>query len=248
MAQIAVEVAQLTKAFGGVRAVEGVSMRVPMGQRLALLGPNGAGKTTLFNCITGALSPTSGKVFLFGQDVTSLAEHRRIALGIGRTYQITKVFHNLTTLENVILAVQGNRSQKWILHRSLKAFPESSQSAEKALTRVGLSKRIYDSVQQLSYGERRQLEFAMALASQPRTLFLDEPCAGLSPAERQHITKIIAGFPQDITLILIEHDMDVALSLAEQVIVLHRGSVIFEGSPEEVRTDTKVREVYLGKA
>lgn len=248
MSQIAVEVSDLTKAFGGVRAVESVSMKVPMGQRVALIGPNGAGKTTLFNCITGAFPPTNGKVFLFGEDVTRMPEHRRIALGIGRTYQITNVFHDLTVLENVILAVQGNMPQKWIMHRTMDAFPDSSKRAEKELDRVGLAQRCHDSVHELSYGECRQLEFALALASQPKVLFLDEPCAGLSPAERQRICSIITEFPKDITLVLIEHDMDVALGLADQVVVLHRGNTIFEGSSEEVRTDAKVREVYLGKA
>jgi branched-chain amino acid transport system ATP-binding protein len=133
------------------------------------------------------------------------------------------------------------------MHRTMDAFPESSKRAEKELERVGLAQRRHDSVHELSYGECRQLEFALALASQPKVLFLDEPCAGLSPAERQRISSIIAEFPKDITLVLIEHDMDVALKLADQVVVLHRGSIIFEGSSEEVRTDAKVREVYLGK-
>ncbi|MBW1787527.1 MAG: ABC transporter ATP-binding protein [Deltaproteobacteria bacterium] len=247
MDQNAVEVTELTKAFGGVRAVENVSMKVPVGQRRALIGPNGAGKTTLFNCITGTFPPTSGKVFLFGKDVTRLAENRRAAMGIGRTYQITNLFHDLTVLENLILAVQGNSRQKWIMHRPVKAFSESLKRAAEELERVGLAQRAHDSVHHLSYGERRQLELALALASQPRVLFLDEPCSGLSPGERQRIAEIIREFPEDITLILIEHDMKVALGLADQVVVMHRGSIILEGTPDEVRANPEVREVYLGK-
>ena len=247
MNQTAVEVTELTKAFGGVRAVERVSMKVPVGQRRALIGPNGAGKTTLFNCITGTFPPTSGKILLFGKDVTRLAENRRTAMGIGRTYQITNVFHDLTVLENIVLAVQGNSPQKWTMHRTVDAFPDTFKRATEELERVGLAKRTNDSVHHLSYGERRQLELALALASQPRVLFLDEPCSGLSPGERQRIAEIIREFPEDITLILIEHDMKVALGLADQVVVMHRGSIILEGTPEEVRANPEVREVYLGK-
>ena len=247
MNQNAVEVTELTKAFGGVRAVEKVSMKVPVGQRRALIGPNGAGKTTLFNCITGTFPPTSGQISLFGKDVTRLAENRRTAMGIGRTYQITNVFHDLTVLENIILAVQGNTPQKWIMHRTVDAFPDTLKRATEELDRVGLGKRIHDSVHHLSYGERRQMELALALASQPRVLFLDEPCSGLSPGERQRIAEIIREFPVDITLILIEHDMKVALGLADQVVVMHRGSIILEGTPDEVRANPEVREVYLGK-
>lgn len=248
MVQNAVEVAELTKAFGGVRAVERVSMKVPVGQRRALIGPNGAGKTTLFNCITGTFPPTSGKIFLFGKDVTRLAENRRTAMGLGRTYQITNVFHNLTVLENIFLAIQGNIRQKWIMHRPVNAFSEALERAEEELERVGLAQRTHDSVLHLSYGERRQLELALALASRPQVLFLDEPCSGLSPGERQRIAGIIREFPEDITLILIEHDMSIALGLVDQVAVLHRGSIILEGTPDEVRANPQVREVYLGKS
>jgi branched-chain amino acid transport system ATP-binding protein len=247
MNQNAVEIAGLTKAFGGVHAVDKVSMKVPIGQRRALIGPNGAGKTTLFNCITGTLSPSSGQVFLFGKEVTHLAEHRRTAMGLGRTYQITNVFHQLSVMENVMLAIQGTRPQKWIMHRSVDVFSESMALATELLELVGLGGRFSVSVQHLSYGERRQLELALALASNPRVLLLDEPASGLSPGERQRIAQIIKELSQDITLILIEHDMSVALGLADQVAVLHRGSIILEGTPDEVRANPEVREVYLGK-
>ncbi|MFQ5912619.1 MAG: ABC transporter ATP-binding protein [Nitrospinota bacterium] len=242
----AVEVVDLTKAFGGLCAVDGVSMRVPAGQRRALIGPNGAGKTTLFNCVTGSMAPSAGRVFLFGNDVTSLAEHHRTAIGMGRTYQITNVFHELTVMENVLLAVQGTNRQKWVLHRPVEAFRENWARADEELARVGLAHRASDSVRHLSYGERRQLEIALALASRPRVLLLDEPASGLSPGERHRIAEIIAQLPPEITVILIEHDMSVALGLADEVTVLHRGRVILEGTPDQVRANPEVREVYLG--
>lgn len=243
----AVEIAELTKTFGGVHAVEKVSLQVPVGQRRVLIGPNGAGKTTLFNCVTGSLPPTSGRIFLFGKEVTHLAEHLRTAMGLGRTYQITNVFPDLTVLENIILSIQGTTRKKWVLHRPVKSFPEILDRAAAELERVGLQHRQADSVHLLSYGERRQLELALALASRPRALFLDEPCSGLSPSERQRIFNIITQLPRDITIVCIEHDMQVALGLADQVSVLHRGRLILEGTPDEVKLNPEVREVYLGK-
>ena len=245
--QNAVDVAELTKTFGGVHAVDKVSLHVPIGQRRALLGPNGAGKTTLFNCITGSMRPSAGRIFLFGKDVTEMPEHHRTSMGISRTYQITNVFLKLSVIENVLLAVQGTTRQKWIPYRSVDSFPESLARATEELDRVGLANRADLSVRYLSYGERRQLELAIALASRPRVLLLDEPASGLSPAERQRIAGIIAQLPRHITLILIEHDMSVALGLADQVAVLHRGRVILEGTPDEIRANPEVREVYLGK-
>jgi branched-chain amino acid transport system ATP-binding protein len=243
----AVEITELTKTFGGVHAVEKVSLQVPIGQRRVLIGPNGAGKTTLFNCVTGSLPPTSGRIFLFGKEVTHLAEHLRTAMGLGRTYQITNVFPDLTVLENIILSIQGTTRKKWVLHRPVKSFPEILDRAAAELERVGLKHRQADSVHLLSYGERRQLELALALASRPRALFLDEPCSGLSPSERQRIFNIITQLPRDITIVCIEHDMQVALGLADQVSVLHRGRLILEGTPDEVKLNPEVREVYLGK-
>jgi len=245
--QNAVELVELTKTFGGVHAVEKVSMKVPIGQRRVLIGPNGAGKTTLFNCITGTIRPSAGRIFLFQKDVTHMVEHHRTAMGIGRTYQITNVFLKLNVVENVLLAVQGTTRQKWIPHRSVESFSESLARATEELDRVGLANRASVPVRNLSYGERRQLELALALASRPRVLFLDEPASGLSPAERQRIAEIIAQLPRHITLILIEHDMSVALGLADRVAVLHRGRVILEGTPDEIRANPEVREVYLGK-
>ena len=243
---IAVEVKDLTKTFGGLRALDGVSLRVPVGERRALIGPNGAGKTTLFNCIAGSLTPTSGKIFLFGEEVTHRAEYNRTAMGLARTYQITNVFHQLSVLENVLLAEQGAKRQKWVFYRPMDTFREKIAAARDRLAFLGLEHRCDDFVHELSYGERRQLEMVLALVSRPRVLLLDEPASGLSPAERQRIGEIIRSLPAEITVIFIEHDMDVALGIADRVTVLQQGSFLAEGTPDEVRADPQVREVYFG--
>ena len=242
----AIRVDALGKVFGGLAAVDGVSLEIPAGERRVLIGPNGAGKTTLFHCITGTLSPTRGRVWLFGRDVTRDPEHRRTGLGMGRTFQITNVFSELTLLENLALAIVGTDRRKWILHRGLAAFPEVKLQAEAGLQAVGLAGRVATPVKALSYGERRQLELALALNTRPKVLFLDEPCAGLSPSERQHVARLIAALPREITVVMIEHDMDIALALADRVTVLHQGRVILEGTPEAVRANQEVRDVYLG--
>jgi branched-chain amino acid transport system ATP-binding protein len=242
----AVEVSALVKEFGGLRAVDGVSLSVPAGERRVLIGPNGAGKTTLFHCVTGTLPPTAGRVTLFGRDVTALAEHRRTALGMGRTFQISNVIADLTCRENLVLAGIGTDARKWTLHRSFERLRDVDDSARAGLAQVGLDARAEERVRRLSYGERRQLELALALASRPRVLFLDEPCAGLSPSERGRISRMIAELPRELTVLMIEHDMDVALGLADRVTVLHRGRVILEGSPNEVQRNPEVREVYFG--
>ena len=242
----AIQVQGLAKVFGGLRAVDDVSLGVAAGERRVLIGPNGAGKTTLFHCITGTLKPSAGRVALFGDDVTHVAEHRRTALGMGRTFQITNLFPELTLLENLTLAIVGTDRRKWVAHRPVEAFDEVRRQAQAGLEKVGLADRAAQPVKHISYGERRQLELALALNTRPRVLFLDEPCAGLSPSERQRISKMIAALPRDITLLMIEHDMDVALGLADRVTVLHRGRVILEGSPQEVQRNPEVREVYFG--
>ena len=248
MAENALQINGLAKVFGGLAAVDGVSLNVAAGERRALIGPNGAGKTTLFHCVTGTLKPTSGQVALFGRDVTRLAEYRRTALGMGRTFQITNVFPDLTLAENLALAFVGTDRRKWVLHRPMQAYEDVRRQALESLERVGLAGRADQPAKLVSYGERRQLELALALNTKPTVLFLDEPCAGLSPAERQRISQMIAGLPRDITLLMIEHDMDVALGLADRVTVLHQGRVILEGSPDEVRANPEVRDVYFGHA
>jgi branched-chain amino acid transport system ATP-binding protein len=242
----AVEIEDLAKVFGGLRAVDGVTLRVAPGERRALLGPNGAGKTTLFHCVTGTLLASSGRVKLYGHDVTHMPEHRRTELGMGRTFQITNVFTDLSLTENLALSIIGTDRRKWIFHRPLEAFPAIRAQALAGLDAVGLKDRADHPVRLLSYGERRQLELALALNTGPKVLFLDEPCAGLSPSERQRIFNMIRGLPRDITVVLIEHDMDVALGLADRVTVMHRGRVMAEGTPEDVQANAQVRDVYFG--
>jgi branched-chain amino acid transport system ATP-binding protein len=244
----AVEVYELAKVFGGLRAVDGVSLSVAPGERRALIGPNGAGKTTLFHCVTGTLLPSSGRVRLFGHDVTDMPEHQRTGLGMGRTFQITNVFPDLTLIENLVLSIIGTDRRKWIVHRPVSAFPALREQALAGLAAVGLADRAEESVKLLSYGERRQLELALALNTAPKVLFLDEPCAGLSPSERQRIFQMVRSLPRDITVVLIEHDMDVALGLADKVTVMNRGRVMAEGTPDDVQRNPDVRNVYFGHA
>jgi branched-chain amino acid transport system ATP-binding protein len=244
----AIEVEDLSKMFGGLRAVDAVTLKVEPGERRALIGPNGAGKTTLFHCVTGTLAASSGRIKLFGDDVTRLAEHRRTRLGMGRTFQITNVFSDLTLAENLALALVGTDGRKWVLHRSVASFPAIREAALASLAAVGLAERADHPARLLSYGERRQLELALALATRPKVLFLDEPCAGLSASERQRIFRMVLALPRDITLVLIEHDMDVALGLADRVTVMNRGRVMAEGAPAEVQANAQVREAYFGHA
>ena len=244
----AISVENVTKNFGGIRAVDSVSFEVPIGQRRVLIGPNGAGKTTLFHCITGTMFASAGCVKLFGQDVTELPESRRTERGMGRTFQITNVLTDLTVGENVALAIVGTDRRKWMMHRRIATLDAVREQAMRGLEVVGLRSRADDPVKLLSYGERRQLELALALNTQPKVLFLDEPCAGLSPSERQRISALVKALPRDITIVMIEHDMDVALGLADCVTVLNRGRLMAEGTPQEVQANPQVRDVYFGHA
>jgi branched-chain amino acid transport system ATP-binding protein len=244
---IALAVDRLAHQFGGLRALDDVSMQVTAGERLVILGPNGAGKTTLFNLITGLLRPTAGRIRLFEQDVTALAPYRRARLGLGRTFQTTTLFPRLTVLDNVLLAVQGADGARFTLHRPLESFPQFYALADGLLATWGLTDRRDVPAQRLSYGEQRQVELLLALAGSPRVLLLDEPTAGLSPAETASVVAMVRRFPRDLTLLLIEHDMDVALELADRVVVLHQGRVLAEGDREQIRRDARVAEIYLGE-
>ena len=247
MSLSAIETESLSKSFGGLHAVVAVSLAIAPGERRVLIGPNGAGKTTLFHCISGTHRPTSGRVLLFGRDISNIAENHRTSLGMGRTFQISNICTDLSVRENLQLAALGNDRRKWVMTRAAGSLPDIADRVEQSLARIGLADRAGDEVKFLSYGERRQLELALALISDPKVLLLDEPCAGLSPSERQSFSRIISALPRDITLLMIEHDIDIALALADRVTVLHRGHVILDGTPEEVQKDEQVREVYFGR-
>ncbi|MGH7354476.1 MAG: ABC transporter ATP-binding protein [Candidatus Rokuibacteriota bacterium] len=242
----ALSLSDVSRDFGGLRAVDGVSLEVRAGERRALIGPNGAGKTTLFSLISGEQAPTAGRITLFGRDVTRLAPHRRAALGLARTYQITNLFPKLTVLANCVLAVQALRSVKFHLHRALERYDALFARARQVLDSVGLSAKAGVVVRNLSHGEQRQLEIALALAGAPSLLLLDEPTAGLSPAESLAMTALLKRLDPAITLLVIEHDMDVAFALTDRISVLHYGRVVADGSAAEVRANPLVQEIYLG--
>lgn len=243
---LALALDHVSVAFGGLRAVDQVSLQVPVGERRAIIGPNGAGKTTLFNLISGELKATEGKIFVFGQDVTKMPPHQRVALGLGRTYQITNVFQGLSVEENVLLAAQGLSNIKFAMHRPLPRRGDLMDQIHAALQVTGLADKASLPVQKLSYGEQRQLEVALALATKPKVLMLDEPAAGLSAAERARVADLIRSLPRTLTIILIEHDMDLALGLVEMVTCLHFGKVIADCDPASIRGNAMVQEIYLG--
>jgi branched-chain amino acid transport system ATP-binding protein len=236
----------LHKSFRGVIATQDVSLRVEPGERRLLIGPNGAGKTTLFNQIAGDLKPSAGRIALVGTDVTRLPPHRRAHMGLARTYQILTLFPRENLLRNVALALLGLRATRWNMFRSVANDYALHAEAGKALARVGLDRLAERPVAELSYGEKRRLEIALALAQNPRLLLLDEPLAGLSTGERETVRKVIADIPRSTTVVLIEHDMDVALDLADTVTLLQFGAVIVDGTRDAVIADPRTREVYLG--
>jgi branched-chain amino acid transport system ATP-binding protein len=235
-------------AFEALRAVDGVTLSVPRGQRRAIIGPNGAGKTTLFNAITGMILPTSGTITFDGRDMTRLPPHRRARLGISRTFQITNLFPTLSVEDNMVLAMRGLTSRKFSLFGTPARDADEDKRMAGALAAARLGAHGGVAVRELSYGEQRQLEIALALVASPRLVLLDEPAAGLSPAERVIVADVIRALPRDLTLILIEHDMDLALGLADHVTCLHEGRVLVEDAPDAIRSNAKVQEVYLGKA
>jgi branched-chain amino acid transport system ATP-binding protein len=242
----ALAVEGLFKSFEGIQALSDVSFSVEKGERLVIIGPNGAGKTTLFNLITGELPATDGKVFLFGEDVTHLPPHGRTGLGIARTFQITNLFSNLTLHENIFLAVLGASTQKLTMHQPVSSCKEILARIERLLSDWELQEYRYTLVRNLSYGVQRQVEVIMALSGGARIVLLDEPTSGLSAAETGTLTSMILGLDPTVTLIIIEHDMDVAFRLAHNMIVLHQGAVIAGGSPERIKADPRIQEIYLG--
>ncbi len=240
------ELRGLTKSFGGLRAVGGVSLKIMPGERQAIIGPNGAGKTTLFNLITGIFPPSSGQVMLFGRDVTSWSSHRRTALGMARTFQVTSLFPKLTVVENVLLAINGRSASKYVMWRFLSSYREVYDKADGLLERAGFLDRKDLEVRHLSHGEQRQLEIVLGLASDPDILLLDEPAAGLSSGESTEMAHFLQRLDRKMAILLIEHDMDVVFDVADRISVLHFGEVLESGSAEFIRSSAKVQEIYLG--
>jgi branched-chain amino acid transport system ATP-binding protein len=242
----ALAVRNLDKSFGGLRVTSGVNLVVEPGERRLIIGPNGAGKTTLFNLITGELAPDRGSVALFGRDITQVPSRRRFHLGMARTYQIITLFPGETLLRNVTLALLGLSRLRWNPLARLARQEALLARARATLARVGLEPLADRPLRETSYGERRRVEIAMALAQNPRVLLLDEPFAGLSVEERRDVLQLVTGIPRDVTIVMIEHDMDVALDFAERITVLHFGEVVVEGTRGEVVAHPRTREIYLG--
>jgi branched-chain amino acid transport system ATP-binding protein len=238
----------LEKHFGGIAAVNGVSLAIEKGARHALIGPNGAGKTTVINLLTGVLRPTSGRILLEGEDITALETHHRVRRGLARTFQINQLFLDLTPLETVGLAISerlGTGTQWWRLAGSK---PEVTEEIVGILGRFHLTDVMLERTGTLPYGKQRLLEIALAIACRPRVLLLDEPAAGVPEAERHEILSAVAALPSDVTVLLIEHDMDLVFSFADRISVLVNGALFIDGAPDEVARDPRVKAVYLGES
>lgn len=246
-ADAVLRVAGIHKRFGGVQALRGVSLTVAPGERRAVIGPNGAGKSTLFRIISGEMRPSAGDVYFRSRNITGFCPEGTAALGLSRTFQHSSLFGHLTVEENAALAVVAHRRGRWSPVRPLACFRRELEQAREALAAVGLSEKAAMPASRLSHGERRQLEIAMALAQGPALLLLDEPAAGLAGAERARLLRLLRQLPRDVTVLLIEHDLDFAFDLADTATVLHMGEVIGEGSPERVREDPRVEAVYIGR-
>lgn len=234
-------------AFGGVIALRDVELDVAQGERLGILGPNGAGKTTLFNIVAGDFAPTKGTVELDGIDVSTAPARARPSMGLSRTYQKTRLFPGLTVGENLFVAVIGKTGGRLrMVNRS--GDDDVRERAVRAARSVWLSQKLHTPVADLSHGEQRQLEVGMALAAEPSIMLLDEPASGLSRGERERLVELLQNLPTELTLLLIEHDMDVALNIAWRLVVMHDGRVVAEGTPDEIRANEMVHDIYLGRA
>jgi len=241
----ALELTDIARHFGALVALSGINMRIAAGERRAVLGSNGAGKTTLFNCVTGDFLPTNGSIRFFGEDITDLPAHERIRRGLRRTYQISQLFGGLSVLDNIYLACRGVSRKRFALTQPSRRDVNMVQ-AESILNAVHLEGDRDTLVGELSHGQQRQLEIAMALAGAPRFILFDEPAAGLSPTERRDLIAILNSLPKHIGYIIIEHDLDVALRVSEYVSMMHNGRLFKEGTPQEIESDPEVQQIYLG--
>ena len=242
----ALNIERLSKNFDGLVALQNVNLSVAAGSRRAIIGPNGAGKTTLFNLIAGEFAPSSGSVSIFGQDITHMPMHRRIHAGIGRGFQINNLFLKLSVLDNVLLGIKACRDFGFQLFRPITAYTDIYSKSNQLLKKVGLWEKRNESVSALAYGEQRQMEIVLALASDPRVLLLDEPTAGLSMSESKELIGLIQNLGKGVTIIMIAHDLDLVFEVADQISVLHYGQIVAEGTPVEIQEHPKVKEIYLG--
>jgi branched-chain amino acid transport system ATP-binding protein len=239
-------VSDVSRNFGGVQALSNVSFTVEPGERRLIIGPNGAGKTTLFNMLSGAFAVSGGRVTLFGHDITDLPAYERARMGLARTFQITNLFPRLTVLDNVLLALQAAHKSAFSLHRRMRANRELFHNSEALLKQWGLTAIAGRVAKEISYGEQRQVDLILAMAGRPKLLLLDEPTAGLSAAEVNRVVGMIRSLARDMTILMIEHDMDVAFELADRITVLHQGRLIAEGDARAIRSNPQVTEIYLG--
>jgi branched-chain amino acid transport system ATP-binding protein len=242
------ELRNVSKSFGGLQVLRSINLTALVGERRAIIGPNGAGKTTLFNVICGHLKPTAGEILFRSRPIVGRSPDSIARLGLARTFQKNALFDNLSAAENICLALQQRRGLAHKAIRPTSAYGELDEGTAEVLETIGLADRKDHLVRELSYGEQRQLELAVALAMKPQALLLDEPTAGMSPAETTHMIEIIGLLPTDVTVVIIEHDMDVVFSVANRITVLDHGVVLAEGSPEEIQSNAAVREAYLGEA
>jgi branched-chain amino acid transport system ATP-binding protein len=242
----ALAVSDVSRNFGGVQALSNVSFDVAPGERRLIIGPNGAGKTTLFNLLSGALAVSGGEVMLFGRDITTLPPYERAHLGLARTFQITNLFPRLTVLENVLLALQATDKSAFSMLARMRANRPLFQNAESLLQEWGLTPIASRDAREISYGEQRQIDLILAMAMRPKVLLLDEPTAGLSAAEVVRVVGMVRSLPKEMTILMIEHDMDVAFALADRITVLHQGRLIAEGGVAAIRNDPHVSAIYLG--
>jgi branched-chain amino acid transport system ATP-binding protein len=237
----------VTQAYGGLAVLQGISFAVAPGENVALIGPNGAGKTTALNVLTGMLAPTSGSVYLSGQDITGLPVQKRIALGMGRSFQITSLFPELSILQNILLALLGVQKASYHMLRSITSFKSANAAAKDLLDSIDLWDARNLLPTEISYGQQRRLELTLALASQPKVLLLDEPSAGLSCEESNALAKLLR-LPayDDVAILFVAHDMDLVFGVADRILVLYYGAIFAEGTAEEIQTNEKVREIYFG--
>jgi branched-chain amino acid transport system ATP-binding protein len=247
MAEALLEIEDLTKRFGGVVAADDISLMLPAGELHAIIGPNGAGKSTLIGQLTGEIVPDSGRIQFDGQDITNVPVYRRTQLGLARSFQVTTLFPDFSAIDNVALSVQAHSGHSFRFWRAARNEIELREPAQAALARVGLAERAAIPVADLSHGERRQLEIAMALAGRPRMLLLDEPMAGMGPEESARLVELLRALKGAVTIMLIEHDIDAVFALADRISVLVYGRIIATGDPAAIRSDLAVREAYLGE-